>query len=199
MIRTVAPESEPEPVRSFLLSEVSRFAECARECPRVRRIALVGSLARDKDDPKDADVLVAVDDDADLTGLAAAGRRLKGRAQSRNKGADIFLADPSGHYIGRTCHWRECRPGVRVACDARHCGRRPFLHDDLDAVTLDPALVTAPPLELWPAIVRRGRLPDDVEAQLIRPFEKNRSTDDADCAHPERSTDEGMADQGGLA
>src|SRR6266568_4915891 len=105
-------------IRGFLLSEVLRFVKYAATCPGVRRVAVVGSLATDKHDPKDADVLVIVDDDADLTPLAAAGRRLKGRAQSRNKGADIFLADPSGNYIGRTCHWRECRPGIRASCDA---------------------------------------------------------------------------------
>ena len=92
-------------------SEVLRFVERARNCPGVRRIALVGSLIGDKHNPKDADVLVTVDDDADLACLATAGRGLKGRAQSRNKGADVFLADPSGTYIGRICHWRECRPG----------------------------------------------------------------------------------------
>jgi len=166
-------------VRSFLLSEVSRFVEFARTCPGVRKIALVGSLTTDKHDPKDADVLVTIDDDADLTALATAGRRLKGRAQSRNKGADIFLADPSGRYIGRTCHWRECRPGIRVACDAQHCGRRAFLHDDLGAVRLDPSLVQAPPLELWPTVVRRGQVPGDVEAQLIEPLQKGRAHDDA--------------------
>ena len=169
MVTQVA-ESESA-IRGFLLSEVLRFVERARTCPGVRRIALVGSLARDKHSPKDADVLVTMDDDADLAPLAAAGRRLKGRAQSRNKGADIFLADPSGSYIGRTCHWRECRPGIRVACDARHCGRRPFLHDDIDDVTLDPVLVKAPPLELWPQVVRRVQIPSDVEARLVRPIE----------------------------
>jgi predicted nucleotidyltransferase len=92
---------DDESIRSFLLSEVLRFVERARSCPGVRRIALVGSLVRDKHDPKDADVLVTVDDDADLASLATAGRGLKGRAQSRNKGADVFLADPSGTYIGR--------------------------------------------------------------------------------------------------
>ena len=158
-------------IRSFLLSEVSRFVGLACTCPGVTRIALVGSLARDKHTPKDADVLVTVADDADLSSLAAAGRRLKGRAQSRNRGADIFLSDPSGNYIGRTCHWRECRPGLRLACDAQHCGRRPFLHDDLHAVTLDPVLVQAPPLELWPTVVRRVRIPHDVEARLVRAIE----------------------------
>lgn len=158
-------------IRSFLLNEVLRFVKYACTCQGVRRVAVVGSLARDKDDPKDADVLVTVDDDADLTPLAAAGRRLKGRAQSRNRGADIFLVDPSGNYIGRTCHWRECRPGIRVSCDAQHCGRRSFLHDDLDDVTLDSALINAPPLELWPSIVRRVVLPNDVEVQLVQPIE----------------------------
>jgi predicted nucleotidyltransferase len=157
-------------IRGFLLSEVLHFVERARTCSGVRRIALIGSLARDKDNPKDADVLVTVDDEADLTSLAAAGRRLKGRAQSQNKGADIFLANSSGRYIGRTCHWRECYPGIRASCDARHCGRRAFLHDDLDAVTLDADLIKAPPLELWPTIVRRVELPHDVETHLIEPI-----------------------------
>lgn len=124
-------------IRTVLLSEVRQFVEHARFFPGVRRIALIGSLTTGKTYPKDADVLVTVDDDADLTHLAAAGRRLKGHAQSQNRGADIFLADPSGNYIGRICHWRECYPGKRMSCDARHCGRRPFLHDDLDDVTLD--------------------------------------------------------------
>ena len=159
------------PIRAVLLAEVTRFVERARTYPGVRRIALIGSLATEKEDPKDADVLVIVDDDTDLTQLATLGRRLKGHAQSRNKGADIFLADPSGRYIGRICHWRECYPGKRMSCDARHCGRRAFLHDDLDDVTLDVSLIKTPPLELWPKIVRRIELPADVESQLIQPIE----------------------------
>lgn len=107
-------------LREFLIGEVLNFVRDACHCPGVSRIALVGSLATSKPNPKDADVLVTVADDADLTSLATAGRKLKGKAQSRNSGADIFLANPSGEYIGRICHWRECRPFVRVSCDARH-------------------------------------------------------------------------------
>ena len=166
-------------IRDFLLNEVLRFVKYVRTCPGVLRIAVVGSLATDKENPKDADVLVTVDENADLNPLASAGRKLKGRAQSRNRGADIFLADPSGNYIGRTCHWRECRPGIRSSCDARHCGRRAFLHDDLDDVTLDVAVIKAPPLELWPNIVRRVDLPKDVEAQLVRPIERDIEPTDA--------------------
>ena len=158
-------------IRDNLLTEVLRFVERARVCPGVRRIALIGSLATNKENPKDADMLITVDDDADLAMLATAGRKLKGRAQSRNKGADIFLADPSGNYIGRICHWRECYPGIRASCDARHCGRRAYLHDDLDVVTLNASLIKTPPLELWPEIVRHIELPSDVESQLIQPIE----------------------------
>jgi hypothetical protein len=157
--------------RNHLLSEVRHFVERARVCPGVRRIALIGSLATNKENPKDADMLITVDDDADLAMLATAGRKLKGRAQSRNKGADIFLADPSGNYIGRICHWRECYPGIRASCDARHCGRRAYLHDDLDDVMLNASLIKAPPLELWPKIVRRIELPRDVETRLVQPME----------------------------
>jgi hypothetical protein len=42
-------------------------------------------------------------------------------------------------------------------------------------VTLDAALVTAPPLELWPKIVRRVELPSDVETHLVRPIEMPRA------------------------
>jgi hypothetical protein len=169
-------------IRAVLLSEVRQFVERARFFPGVRCIALIGSLATEKADPKDADVLITVDDDADLTHLASAGRRLKGHAQSRNKGADIFLADPSGKYIGRICHWRECYPGKRMSCDARHCGRRTFLHDDLDDVTLDLSLIKTPPLELWPNIVRRVELPSDVETQLVQAIEIRRACSKA--SHP---------------
>jgi hypothetical protein len=49
-----------------------------------------------EENPKDADVLVTIDDTMDLDELARAGRRLKGSAQTINLGADIFLADASG-------------------------------------------------------------------------------------------------------
>ena len=119
----------------------------------VLRIALVGSLTTAKAMPKDADVLVTIDGAMDLANLARAGRRLKGNAQTINLGADIFLADDGGRYLGRICHYRECRP--RRACLAEHCGRREHLNDDLRVVTLSNELLAAPPIELWPNIVRR--------------------------------------------
>ena len=100
--------------RRHLLSAVLAFVRAARSTPGVRRIALLGSLATDKPVPKDADVLVTIDATMDLDPLARVGRRLKGTAQTINLGADIFLADEAGRYMGRICHYRECHP--RVAC-----------------------------------------------------------------------------------
>ena len=79
--------------RVTLLEALARFIEQARQVVGVRRIAVVGSLATPKPDPKDADVLVTVGEEVDLESLAKLGRKLKGAAQVRNLGADIFLAN----------------------------------------------------------------------------------------------------------
>ncbi len=161
--------SVAEPRRPLLLA-VRSFVQAARDCPGVLRIALVGSLTTAKAMPKDADVLVTIDGAMDLAKLARAGRRLKGNAQTINLGADIFLADDGGRYLGRICHYRECRP--RRACLAEHCGRRDYLNDDLHVVTLSNELLAAPPIELWPNIVRRVMVPPDVEAILLTELEQ---------------------------
>lgn len=153
--------------RQQLLDGLRRFVVSVRQIAGVRRIALLGSIVTAKPDPKDVDLLVVVADDADLAPLATASRRLQGHAQSFNRGADVFLADERGRYIGRTCHWRDCRPGVRRSCDALHCGQRPYLHDDLEAIRLNSSLVLSPPVTLWPSIERRGHLPPDVEEVLV--------------------------------
>ena len=123
--------------------------------------------ARDQSVPlrPDADILVTIDGGMDLTRLARAGRRFRGMAQTINLGADIFLADERGEYLGRICHYRECHP--RAACRAQHCGRREYLNDDLHVVTLSKELLTSPPVVLWPNIVRRFTVPPDVEALLL--------------------------------
>lgn len=164
------PVEEQSPLRAFLLQGVLRFTLAARNLPGVSRISLVGSLTTSKASPKDADVLVTVASDCSLNRLARAGRALKGHAQTRNSGADIFLTNPDGLYIGRTCHWRECRPGIRLACRAQNCGAREFLNDDLQVVNLAPTLVGAPPIEIWPRVVRRVPVPADVERTLLEPL-----------------------------
>lgn len=149
--------------RAGLLYGLRRFVSGAQRVAGVRRISLVGSIVTTKPNPKDIDVLVVVANEADLSPLATHARRLQGRAQSLNRGADVFLANEHGDYIGRTCRWKDCRPGVRQACDARHCGRRAHLHDDLDTVSLSRGVVASPPVTLWPVVERRGELPPDLE------------------------------------
>jgi len=167
--------SVAEPRRPLLLWTFS-FVRAASLCPGVRRIALLGSMTTAKAIPKDVDLLVTIDQITDLSQLARAGRRLKGSAQTINLGADIFVADTAGHYLGRICHYRECHP--RVACRAQHCGLRPHLNDDLQVVTLSKDLLASPPVELWPKVARPLTLPADVEEILLTKLEQdqNRST-----------------------
>ena len=152
-------------MRQRLLSEILWFVPAVARLQGVRRIALLGSMTTEKKDPKDIDFLVVVDDEVSLEPLAKIGRKVKGHAQNIGRGADIFLTDARGGYIGRTCHWIECGPGIRRSCDALHCGRRHYLHDDLEAVTLSDETVRAA-IELWPGLERRPGLPEDLEKVL---------------------------------
>lgn len=159
--------------RRFLLQALAGFVNSASAVPGVSRIAVIGSLLTDKPCPRDADVLVSVDDQADLRALAELGRKLKGTAQTRDLGADIFLASASGAYLGRTCSYRECHP--RRACHGRQCGAGHWLCDDLDIVCLPAELIVDPPLELWPRVIVRTQLPQDTQRILIgdRPDRSN--------------------------
>jgi len=163
--------SVAEPRRPLLLGAYS-FVRAARLCPGVLRIALLGSLATAKAVPKDVDLLVTIERAVDLAQLARAGRRLQGLAQTINLGADIFLADTAGRYLGRICHYRECHP--RVACHAQHCGLRTHLNDDLHRVTLSKDLLASPPIELWPKVIRRLAVPEDLEQLLLTKLERDR-------------------------
>src|SRR6266542_1977454 len=123
-------------IRPYLLAGVLRFVRAARNVEGVVRIALIGSLATDKLNPKDADLLVTIRDDADLVLLAALGRKLQGHAQQRNRGGEVFFCLPEGAYLGRTCFWKDCRSFVRQRCDVQYCGLRPYFHDDLQTIIL---------------------------------------------------------------
>jgi hypothetical protein len=114
-LRSPSP-SVSEHRRPLLLGAYS-FVRAASAYAGVRRISLLGSLATAKAIPKDVDLLVTIDSTMDLTQLARACRRLMGSIQSINLGADVFLADVAGRYLGRICYYRECRP--RAACDRR--------------------------------------------------------------------------------
>jgi predicted nucleotidyltransferase len=165
------PPLQP-PVRTQLLEAALAFVRSAARLPGVKRIALIGSLTTPEPSPKDVDLLVAVTDDMDLAPLARAARQLNGRAlqTGRSRGGDVFLADAGGNYLGRACLWKECGPGIRLSCDALHCGQRHYLHDDLRAIKLQPTLIQAPPIELWPEVVTRVTAPADVEELLLQPI-----------------------------
>jgi hypothetical protein len=175
-----------ESIRGFLISEVRTFVTRVRAVPGVRRVALVGSLATAKADPKDADLLLWVDDGADLAPLAHVARQLKGNAQRRNSGADIFVVSESGAYGGRICHYRDCRPGIRGSCPARHCGHRPYLCDDLHVLKLTANIIAAPPLDLWPDVVVRAHIPDDIR-ELAAAMRSMESTCDSAACFQQRS------------
>jgi hypothetical protein len=170
----------PQPVewhrfghRAELIDLVLEFVQGVRGMEGVTDISLIGSLCAPKPYPKDADLLVTVEAEADLTGLARHSRRLQGRAQGIGHGSDVFLLNPTGEYIGRVCPWKECRPGIRLSCDAEHCGRREYLHDDLRTVRLAGTVTANPPLRLWPCIEEHGDLPADIVARLIAPLRKH--------------------------
>jgi|SRR5690349_15537750 len=162
--------SVAEPRRPLLLAVLS-FVLAARAFQGVQRISLLGSIVTTKPIPKDVDVLVIIDARMEWAGLARAGRRLMGTAQTINLGADIFLADTTGRYLGRICHYRECHP--RVLCRAQHCGQRDHLNDDLHVVTLSQELIASPPVDLWPSVVRRVSIPADVENILLNELEQD--------------------------
>ena len=170
VIKDPPAEALGPPIRAHLIAGALTFARAARELPGVLRIALIGSLATDEPDPKDADLLVRVRDDMELAPLARLGRKLQGHCQSINRGGEVFLADPAGRYLGRTCPWKQCGPGIRASCDALHCGRRSYLHDDLGAVRLQPELIAAPPVELWPRVLSRVEPPRDLDEGLLEPL-----------------------------
>ena len=170
---TLPPSSPTPPARTRLIAEVLGFVRAGRQLPDVTRIALIGSLTTEESEPKDADLLVTVTFDADLAPLATLGRKLQGHAQGFNRGGEVFMADPEGNYLGRTCPWKLCGPGIRMSCDARHCGRRHYLHDDLQTIRLAQELITFPPLVLWPKIIARVVIPADLEQGLVVPLKES--------------------------
>lgn len=160
----------PMEIRHTLLSAALIFTRNAAQLPGITRIALLGSITTSKADPKDVDVLVTVTDEMDLTPLATLSRKLLGKTQAINHGTDVFLAGQNHTYLGRICLWKVCAFGIRQRCDAQHCGRRTYLHDDLQVVRLACSLIAEPPVELWPQVIARVAVPEDVETILLFPL-----------------------------
>jgi predicted nucleotidyltransferase len=163
-------EAPPLPdKRPDLLRAVLDFVRDTRRLPGVSRIALLGSITTSKPIPKDVDILVEVEDEMSLQKLASLTRTLLGKTMQTGDGcgADVFLCDTDGEYLGRICSYKNCAPDIRKSCQAKYCGRREYLCDDFKNVQLDPSLVVEPPLSLWPEIVARTEVPEDVREILI--------------------------------
>jgi hypothetical protein len=146
--------------RRHLLAGAAAFVNRVKQIKGVTRIALIGSITTPKRSPNNINMLLTIASEDIVPDIAVAGRKLKGHAHQLNRGADIFLADPTGRYLGRTCPWRECGPGIRSRCQAQHCGGH--LYDDLHVLTLKHDTIATPPIEIWPKVVLRGDVPKDV-------------------------------------
>jgi hypothetical protein len=122
-------EIRPPGFREGLIRLALDFCRKAANIRDVRQIAFIGSITTPEPHPKDIDLLVTIGEEVDMEALARAGRQLKGKSQSLSSGADIFLADEEHNYLGRTCSWSTCQPGIRLACKARNCGRVQYLYE----------------------------------------------------------------------
>jgi len=154
--------------RQNLIKLVLNFVISCKEIDGVDRISIIGSLISSKVKPKDVDLLITISDDLDLTHLAKISRRLQGKSGELTGGADIFLANKDNEYLGRICIWKDCRPGVRMSCDAENCGGRKYLHDDLGVIKISKEVIEGPSLILYPNLVRNAPVPEDVEEGLIK-------------------------------
>ncbi len=163
--------AEQSTYRAVILTETLEFIRQACTLEGIKRISLIGSLTRESFYPKDVDLLIRVTDEANLAPLAKMKRQLNGRLQHKrnNAGVDAFLTNPRGKYLGRICLWSICE--LRGDCGAWNCAKRPYLRDDFGNIKLKHSLILYPPVDLWPKIVRREVLPQDVENILIRPLE----------------------------
>ena len=130
----------------------------------------LGFADYDQGNSKSVDVLVTIDGALASVSLGRRGRRLQGFAQAKTLGADIswpmiadaiLVASAIIHSAFRARH-----------VDAQNCGRREHLNDDLQLVTPADQLIAAPPITLWPNVVRRGTVPADVEKLLLTELER---------------------------
>lgn len=119
--------------------------------------------------PKDIDILVTIASRADTRAIAGAARKLKGQTHYITLNADVFLVDAAGNCIGRTCPFRE--PSPRARCRGLSCGHDTHVCDDTADLKLARDLILAPPIELWPQVVRRVAVPADVESILLAALE----------------------------
>lgn len=82
--------------RQHLLDRAVTAVHQIRGMAGVERIALIGSITTPKKEPPDIDLLVIISTSRVVPEIAAAGRKFQGHAQHIDRGAEIFLATPTG-------------------------------------------------------------------------------------------------------
>ena len=157
--------------RPPFIKNIFFFVELAKKIQGVKKIAIIGSITTSKKKPKDIDLLVTIDNTINIKKLAAAGRKLTGKqmAVGDSSGADVFLANEAGAYLGRTCHYRQCH--LRMGCMGIRCNGGHIMYD-LHIINLDKSLVLNPPVEIYPKVVIRKQLPKDLEV-AIQAYQKS--------------------------
>jgi hypothetical protein len=170
-------------VRDSLLEAALWFVQAAAQLSEVQRIVLIGSILSDRQSPerrRPTGVRCRRCRSRTAGGTPAPRaapepeplcRRILGRRATPVFGSDLFL---------EVVPARDSR-----LSDALHCGRRPHLHDDLATIRLPDSLIAAPPLELWPIVVRRCQVPADVERLVSRLHEPHNNALEQ-TAHHER-------------
>ncbi len=150
--------------RDVLLDVGKWFFDQAKLLEEVEQIALVGSICTAKKKPKDIDFLVNIRSGADIKALATLARKLQGRIQKGNLGADVFIVE-DGKYIGRACHYKDQHP--RAVCGHRYlfCSSgRDYLCNTANNFQLKKDVIEKPALILWPSVIINVELPADVVA-----------------------------------
>ena len=65
-----------------------------------------------------------------------------------------------------------------MSCDALQCGLRHYLHDDFDAIRLDPKLISLPSVLLWPERSDVLGQQPDVGRELIEKLAEDEDEDE---------------------
>ena len=151
--------------RSAFIRNALEFAEKISRQKGVQRIAIVREITKPIREPEILCLLVTIDEEAPIKPIADIGRKLKGRMVSMPNaaGADVFLANEAHEYLGRTCSYRECHP--RVACEGSQCYGT-YIANDFHVFTPGPEVIQSPPVEVYPQVVIRERIPDDLRRAL---------------------------------
>jgi hypothetical protein len=76
--------------RAELLAAAAEFVARIVNIRGARSVALLGSITIEKRNPKDIDLLVTIEADADVSVLAKHARQPEGTTQQFNRGADGF-------------------------------------------------------------------------------------------------------------